>query len=199
MRRQTFKDILPEARQEIEEALSEKNLIIHLFEDATYFLEKAQKYERTNVLISRRYIRVAVISAFAGLEALVNTLCEIAADHPPPQEWGLPEQALVGESRVELSKEGYFRIRGKRIYSLEDKLKFFHWCLYGVPISDDKMVWTAFLQAKTFRNKIVHPSQRKISYSGQTIKAASVCVVAVLRVAQKLGWSDQANHKTPTK
>jgi hypothetical protein len=71
---------------------------------------------------------------------------------------------------------------------LEDKLKFFHWHLHGLPISDDKVIWTAFLEAKKFRNKLVHPSQGKISYSGQTVRAAKSCVIAVFKVAKKLGW-----------
>ncbi len=170
-----------------EEAFSEKYLVDHLFEDAKYFLHEAEEYERTNVLICRRYIRAAVISAFAGLEGFVNTLCEIGAEHPA--DWGLLEQALVEGRRVGFSEEGYFEIQGSRLYSLEDKLKFFHWRLHGLPISGDRMTWAAFLEAKHFRNTIVHPSQGKISYSGQTVKAATACVVAVFRTAKTLGWS----------
>jgi hypothetical protein len=187
MKKRTLEDALREVINPDDEALSEKYLVTHLFEDAKYFLERGKEYEQTNVLILRRYLRAAVISAFAGLEAFVNTLCEISAENWDG-DWGLSERALVEGRRVEFADEGYFEIRGTRIYSLEEKLKFFHWRVHGLPISDNKVVWKAFLDAKKYRNKLVHPSQGKISYSGHTVRAATACVIAVFKVAAMIGW-----------
>ncbi len=58
MKRRTLRDALLEIRRENEEVFSEKYLVHHLFVDATYFLETAKEYERTNLLISRRESRL---------------------------------------------------------------------------------------------------------------------------------------------
>lgn len=193
MKRRALRDALFEIRRENEEVFSEKYLIHHLFEDAKYFLEAAKEHEQTNVLISRRYVRAAVISAFAGLEALVNTFCELIAERGDLE---LHERAFAQERRVELAEEGYFEIRGQRFYSLDDRLKFLHWRFKGLPISERAIVWKFFLEAKKLRNSLVHPKPGQVSYSGQTIRTAKSCVIAVFRVAQMLGWPEESSLKT---
>src|SRR5207237_10513338 len=96
MKRRTLREYILEVRDANEEAISEKYLVAHLFEDARFFLERAKEYERVNISISRRYIRTALIAAFAGLEAFINTLCEIGAAQPE-DDWDLPEQAEIEE------------------------------------------------------------------------------------------------------
>ena len=60
MKRRTLRDAILEVRKEDDETFSEKYLVVHLSEDAKYFLKTAKEYEGTNVLISRRYIRAAI-------------------------------------------------------------------------------------------------------------------------------------------
>ena len=70
-------------------------------------------------------------------------------------------------------------------------MKFFYWRLRGLPIADNKVVWSAFWEAKTFRNKLAHPSQGKISYSSHTVRAANAHLIAVFEVAKMIGWSTE--------
>ena len=182
MKRLTFGDI---GRQD-SEFHSERYLIHHLFQDAQYFLDVAKEQEELNVLMSRRYLRAAVISAYTALEAWVNTVFEILAR---VGDLELHERAFVEERRIELSGQGYLELQGKRFHSLDDKLKFLHWRIHGVGISDEQAAWMAFLEAEKLRNKLVHPSEAKISYSAQTVVAAQTCAAAVFKVAEMLGWS----------
>ena len=193
MKRRTLRDALLEIRQENEEVFSEKYVVDHLFEDAKYFLETAKEYEKTNVLISRRYVRATVISAFAGLEALVNTFCHIISEHGDLE---LHEQAFVQEQRIELSDGGYFEIRGQRFSSLDEKIKFLYWRFQGLSISSEDTIWKAFVNAKKLRNDIVHPRPGKISYSVQTVTAARACLIAVFKVAKLFGWGEENSQKT---
>jgi len=193
MKRRTLRDALLEIRQENEEVFSEKYLVNHLFEDAKYFLETAKEYEKTNVLISRRYVRATVISAFAGLEALVNTFCQIMSEHGDLE---LHERAFVQEQRIELSDEGYFEIRGQRFSSLDEKVRFLFWHFQGLSVSAEDTIWKAFVNAKKLRNNIVHPRPKEISYSAQTVTAARVCLMAVFKVAGLFGWREETSQET---
>ncbi len=76
-----------------------------------------------------------------------------------------------------------------RYRSLEHKIKFLRWRGSGIPSPKEGEVWTSFLAATKFRNKLIHPKPGQISYSGLTVSAGKSCLVAILKVAQMLGWA----------
>jgi len=160
-------------------------LVNHLFEDASFFLKEAQNTEGKDPKKARTYVRASVITSFAALEALVNTLL-VAVDAIEDLE--LPERAFAQEKRVELADDGYFEIKGQQLRSLEQKVRFLNWRTNGTRISRRDTVWASFLSATRFRNGLVHPKPGQTSYSGLTAHAAESCLIAVQKVAQILGW-----------
>ena len=161
-------------------------LVNHLFEDSKFFLQEAKKHDSKDQLKARTYIRASIITAFAALEALVNTLLVLL---DTTEDLELPERAFVQEKRVELAEDGYFKISKQGQYrSLEQKIRFLHWRSEGTPIAKGNAVWESFVEATKLRNKLVHPRPREVSYSTLTVAEAESCLIATQKAAKMLGW-----------
>jgi hypothetical protein len=163
-------------------------VVNHLFEDSKFFLEEAKKLQDQHPHTMRRYIRASIITAFAAVEALLNTMLFVLEED---EDLELVERAFIQEKRVELTEDGYFDIKGQQFRSLEQKIAFLHWRLKGVRFPKGDVVWTAFGEATKLRNEIVHPKPSQVSYSKLTISAAESCLSATVKIAQKLGWTEQ--------
>jgi hypothetical protein len=159
-------------------------LVGHLFGDSKCFLELAKQHERKDPVSARRYVRASVVTAFAALEALVNTLLVIL-DNDADLE--LHETAFVQEKRVELAEDGYFEIRGQHFRSLEQKIRFLYWRIKGEPIPKGSAVWKALHEATELRNRLVHPRPRQVPYSTLTVATANECLMAAVKLAEMLG------------
>ncbi len=160
----------------------ESFIVNHLFDDSKLFLGEAKNFEGMDPAKARTYIRASVITAFAALEALVNTFLYLLDEDPDLE---LHERAFVQEERVELAEEGYFEVKGQQFRSLEQKIRFLHWRGHGTPVPKD--VWKSFREATKFRNNLVHPKPGHVSYSALTTSAAKSCLIAVSKLAQMLG------------
>jgi hypothetical protein len=99
-------------------------VVNHLFEDSEFFLEEAKKFQGKDPHVSRRYVRASIITAFAALEAFLNTMLYLLDEGG---DLDLTERAFIQERRVELTEDGYFDIKGQRFSSLEEKIRFMYW------------------------------------------------------------------------
>jgi hypothetical protein len=159
-------------------------LVNHLFQDSSSFLELAKEYEGKDPVAARRYVRASIVTAYAALEALVNTLLVILENDADLE---LHEKAFVREKRVELSDDGYFEIRGQQFRSLEQKIRFLYWRIKGKSISKGSAAWEALRDATELRNKLVHPRPRQVPYSKLTVATATSYFVATIRLGNTLG------------
>jgi hypothetical protein len=159
-------------------------LVGHLFEDSKCFLELAKEHEGKDPVGARRYVRASIVTAYAALEALVNTLLVILQD-----TWDLElhESAFMQEKRVELTEGGYFKICGHRFRSLEDKIRFLYWRGQGKSIPKGSAAWRALHNATELRNQLVHPRPRQVPYSKLTATTAKACLTAAVKLAEMLG------------
>lgn len=160
-------------------------VVNHLFEDSEFFLQEAKKLQWKDQHTTRRYIRASIITAFAALEAFLNTMLYLV-DQADDLE--LVERAFVQEKRVELTEDGYFDIKGQKFSSIEEKIRFVHWRREGVRIPKGNAAWESFVEAKRLRDELVHPKPPVASYSRLTVLAAESCLKASLEMAQTLGW-----------
>ena len=156
----------------------------HLFEDSNCFLELAKEHEGKDPVTARRYVRAAIVTAFAALEAFVNTLLVTLVD---AWELELHESAFMQEKRVELTENGYFEIRGRHFRSLEEKIRFLYWRGQGSSIPNGSAAWKALHKATELRNQLVHPRPRQVPYSKLTAATAKACLMAAVKVAEMLG------------
>jgi hypothetical protein len=159
-------------------------LVNHLFEDSKCFLELAKEHEGRDPVSACRYVRASIVTAFAALEAFVNTLLVILED---AWELELHESAFMQEKRVELTEGGYFEICGQRFRSLEDKIRFLYWRGQGKSMPKGGAAWRALRNATELRNQLVHPRPRQVAYSKLTVATAEACFMAAVRLAEMLG------------
>ncbi|MGO9269779.1 MAG: hypothetical protein ACLQOO_05910 [Terriglobia bacterium] len=164
-------------------------VVNHLFEDSGFFLQEAKRLQGTDEHATRRYIRASIITAFAALEAILNTMLFLLDQGA---ELELAERAFVQEKRVELTEDGYFDVRGQKFPSLEEKIRFLYWRIEGVRIPKGNVVWESFVEAKRLRDELVHPKPPKVSYSKLTVRAAESCLKASSEIAQTLGYNYRA-------
>jgi hypothetical protein len=156
----------------------------HLSEDSNCFLELAKEHEGKDPLSARRYVRASVVTAFAALEALVNTLLAILEND---EDLDLHERAFIQERRVELAKAGNFVIRGQLFRPLEQRIRFLYWRIKGSPIPKGSAAWKALRDATELRNQLVHPKPRQVPYSTLTVATARACLIAAVKLAEMLG------------
>lgn len=159
-------------------------LVNHLFEDSKCFLELAKEHEGKDPVAARRYVRASIVTAFAALEALVNTLLVILEE---ADDLELHERAFIQERRVELAESGYFEIRGQHFRSLEQKIRFLYWRIKGKSIPKGSAAWRALHDATELRNRLVHPRPRQVPYSTLTVATAKSCLIAAVKLAEMLG------------
>jgi hypothetical protein len=159
-------------------------LVNHLFEDSFCFLELAKEHEGMDPIAARRYVRASIVTAYAGLEALVNTSLAVIED---TEDLALHERAFILEKRVELARSGDFEIRGRHFTSLEGRIRFLYWRSKGKAIPKGSALWRAFHDATDLRNKLVHPRPRKVPYSSLTTAKAKACLMAAVELAEMLG------------
>jgi hypothetical protein len=170
-----------------EERLRQKlQLAVHLSEalrnDAKYFLETGRHYQGEDEQKCGTYLRASIITAFVALEAWVNTLSYLLAEHDSDLE--LHERAFLQEQELKLDKAGYFVIRGQQYRGLEEKVRFFHWRFKGAEIDKKDPTWAAFEAAKSLRNSIVHPRPGRISYEEPSVTSAESALKAVSEVIE---------------
>ena len=162
-------------------------VIDNLFEDSKFFLEEARKNQHADQDAMRRYIRASIITAFAAIEALLNTMLFMLEQDGDLE---LVERAFVEEKHVELTKNGYFDLaRQHHFGSLEEKIRFLYWRREGARIPKGNVAWDSFVKAKRLRDEFVHPEPSNVSYSKISIPAADSCLRATLKIAQTLGWT----------
>ena len=159
-------------------------VIQHLFEDSKFFLEAAQESVGRDEKKTRRNIRASIISAFAALEALVNTSLYLLDEF---QELDTAEKAFVQEKRIELMKEGYLELTGSQYRSLDDKISFLHWRRERAAFPKSEAIWKHFKDATELRNSLVHPRPGRISYSDLTVENANTCLVTAVKLSLMLG------------
>jgi len=163
----------------------EARVIDHLFEDSEFFLQEAKKLQGQGQHVSRRFIRASIITAFAALEAYLNTMLFFLDE---ADDLELVERAFIQEKRVELTEWGYFDLAGHRFQSLEEKIRFLYWKAQGLRIPKGDAVWQSFIEAKKLRDEIVHSKPGKVSYAKLTTSAADSCLKATSDMAKTLGW-----------
>lgn len=160
----------------------------HLFEDSKFFLEQAKSQGGRDRRKWRRNIRTSIITAFAALEALVNTLLCVLDEG---NDLELAERAFVREKRVELAKDGYLELGEQQFRSLEQKIRFLHWRIKGTRLPKGNVVWKSLIVATRVRNNLVHPRPGPVSNSSLTVSVAESCLTATQEIAELLGWTEQ--------
>ncbi|MGA3323464.1 MAG: hypothetical protein ABSF45_03250 [Terriglobia bacterium] len=160
-------------------------VVNHLFEDSEFFLEEAKKFQGEDPHVTRRYVRASIITAFAALEAFLNTMLYLLDEGA---DLDLSERAFIQEKRVELTEDGYFDMKGQRYPSLEEKIRFMYWHREGIRLPKGNAAWQSFVDAKRLRDEIVHPKPPAVAYSKITVAAAESCFKASRKMAATLGW-----------
>jgi hypothetical protein len=161
-------------------------VVNHLFEDSEFFLEEAKKLQGDDPHVARRYVRASIITAFAALEAFLNTMLYLLDEGV---DLDLSERAFIQEKRVELTEDGYFDMKGQRYSSLEEKIRFIYWHRgERIRLPKNNVAWQSFVNAKSLRDEIVHPKPPAVAYSKITVAAAESCFNASRKMAAVLGW-----------
>ena len=88
-------------------------VVNHVFEDSEFFMEEAKKFQGKDPHVTRRYVRASIITAFAALEAFLNTMLYLLDEGA---DLDLSERAFIQEKRVELTEDGYFDMKGSGIH-----------------------------------------------------------------------------------
>jgi hypothetical protein len=164
-------------------------IVNDLFEDAEFFLQEAKKLRDKDAPTTRRYVRASIITSFAAVEAFLNARLFLLLDEGTELE--LVERAFIQEKRLELTEDGYFDMRGQKLWSPEEKIRFLYWRKNGVRIPKGNVAWESFVKAQRLRNELVHPKPGKGFLSKSTPAAAESCLKASMEMAKNLGWTEE--------
>lgn len=138
-------------------------IVKDLLKDSEMFVELAKSAKREeNVKLEKSYSRAAIFASWSALEGWVNYVCsdfsKLSRD-----KITLWEQAFLKERRVEIDKDGTFRISSQtdfRPTHVKLCVLFNRFGEYSVRKNDPKL-WGDFKEIENLRNLLVHPSSEK--------------------------------------
>lgn len=145
-----------------------------LLEEAKRFLEKAA--EETSPEGSTAYIHAALMLAFGGLEAHINS---IANDFLVTQELSVLDRSVLSERDYSLRNGEYALTDRLRMYRLEDRIQFLHRRFSGSELDTTSVWWARLKQGFALRNRITHPKE-SVNVSTAEVASAVQAIVDLL-------------------
>ena len=158
---------------------------ISLLEEAKRFLERAST--ESDPVGHAAYLHAALLLAFCALEAHINAVAEEFAGRP---ELSPHEQGILLEKEVRL-EDGEFRLKGLKIYRLEERFSFLHRKFSGKPVDKNAGWWSELLGAIDLRNRLTHPKQAQsvnVNSVQIAIRAIIYSIDALYRNIYKKGF-----------
>lgn len=123
-----------------------------LTNDAVYFIEGA--VQAGSDIDRLRYLRTALLTSFASLEAFLNQLA-FAQRHHSLENLGTAERDVMEEKETVL-RNGMFERRNK-LYSTEERFLFFYHYFKQKKFDKGTSLWQGYLTAKELRDSCTHP------------------------------------------
>jgi hypothetical protein len=138
-------------------------IVRELLRDGAMFVELSKSAKREgNVRLEKCYGRAAIFASWSALEGWVNYACsdfsKLSRD-----KMTLWEQAFLKERRVEIDKNGEFRISSQAdFHPTSFKLCFLFRRFGGYRVREEnEKLWSDFKEIENLRNLLVHPSSEK--------------------------------------
>jgi len=142
-----------------------------LLEEAKRFLEKAT--DESDQAAKDAYLHACLMLACCSLEAHFNAVAEEFAKRP---EFGSAhDQGVLLEKEVRL-ENGEFKLKGLRMYRLDERILFLHKNLTGKTLDKSVAWWSQLAEAIDLRNKVTHPK----SVPDITIENVTKAVQAII-------------------
>ena len=156
-----------------------------LFEESKRFLEKATDANEDEGARAA-YLHAALNLAFCSIEAHLNAVCEELASH---KEFSAPHDLGVLREKDVRLEDGEFKLKGLRIYPLEERLTFVHRRVSGKTPDKQSRWWSDLVAAVALRNRLTHPKENPPSVNIQNVKSALSAIIEAIDVLYQAVYS----------